>query len=125
MQETNPLISFDLISINGFSQKIKTFHNCITALKEYENKSLEELRWEDYVLNKRSKLNGTKEVPYKTTLGADLKEVQGVIMCRDTCLTPITAMIEYENKSFEELRFEDYLIGNKQKTRQHSSNQKK
>jgi hypothetical protein len=45
----NPLIAFENIG----DRTITTFHNCITALKEYENKSLEELRWEDYQLNKK------------------------------------------------------------------------
>jgi hypothetical protein len=45
----NPLIAFENIG----DRTITTFHNCITALKEYESKSLEELRWEDYQLNKK------------------------------------------------------------------------
>jgi hypothetical protein len=49
----NPLISYDVNVINGRQSFRMTFHNCITALKEYQNKSLEELRWEDYMLNKR------------------------------------------------------------------------
>jgi hypothetical protein len=53
VNSNNPLISTDVIQKNGQSITITTFHNCITALKQYENKSLEELRWEDYQLNKR------------------------------------------------------------------------
>jgi nuclear pore complex protein Nup98-Nup96 len=33
---------------NGVTTSINTLHQCITAMKEYETKSLEELRFEDY-----------------------------------------------------------------------------
>ena len=43
----------DQISKNGSSQTINTNHQCITAMKEYEIKSLEDLRWEDYQANRK------------------------------------------------------------------------
>lgn len=97
---SNPLLSQDRIAKNGVNYDITTFHNCITALKEYENKSLEELRWEDYNLNRKypeqlpplrpffidsssntqirlpartTSTDGTRLIKYKPTLGADIR----------------------------------------------------
>jgi hypothetical protein len=142
----NPLISYDKVG----NSTITTFHNCITALKEYENKSLEELRWEDYQLNRKYprqlpptistantnvsnrnllrssqlttlasnqtnptsiSLLGTQKHKYKKTLGADFKpSVDGKSLAyQDTNHVCITAMHEYQNESFEELRYADYV----------------
>ncbi|CAB0020377.1 unnamed protein product [Nesidiocoris tenuis] len=38
---------------NGSSTSISTRHHCITCMKEYENKSLEELRMEDYMAGRK------------------------------------------------------------------------
>jgi len=49
----NPLLSTDTMVKNGSNQNINTRHQCITCMKEYENKSLEELRYEDYQANRK------------------------------------------------------------------------
>ncbi|XP_035480315.2 nuclear pore complex protein Nup98-Nup96 isoform X3 [Scophthalmus maximus] len=44
----NPPTGSDTMVKAGVTTSINTKHQCITAMKEYENKSLEELRLEDY-----------------------------------------------------------------------------
>ncbi|XP_067113030.1 nuclear pore complex protein Nup98-Nup96 isoform X1 [Osmerus mordax] len=44
----NPPTGSDTMVKGGVTTSINTKHQCITAMKEYENKSLEELRLEDY-----------------------------------------------------------------------------
>lgn len=50
-----PVTGTDSVQKSGSSQSINTKHYCITCMKEYENKSLEELRWEDYQANRKGK----------------------------------------------------------------------
>lgn len=40
---------------NGVAQSINTKHHSITCMKEYENKSFEELRFEDYLANRKGR----------------------------------------------------------------------
>ena len=48
-----PTTSTDTMMKQGQQSQISTRHQCITCMKEYENKSLEELRCEDYIANKK------------------------------------------------------------------------
>lgn len=43
-----PVSGNDTMMKNGLQQSISTKHQCITAMKEYEGKSFEELRVDDY-----------------------------------------------------------------------------
>ncbi|XP_042145926.1 nuclear pore complex protein DDB_G0274915-like isoform X2 [Ixodes scapularis] len=52
------LTGTDTMRKNGVSSTINTSHRCITCMKEYENKSLEELRLEDYAANRKGSQAG-------------------------------------------------------------------
>lgn len=52
----NPLTGTDTMQKSGITHSINTKHHCITCMKEYESKSLEELRWEDYQSNRKGNL---------------------------------------------------------------------
>ncbi|XP_060682361.1 nuclear pore complex protein Nup98-Nup96 isoform X1 [Hemiscyllium ocellatum] len=49
----NPPTGTDTMVKSGVSTNISTKHQCITAMKEYETKSLEELRLEDYTAGRK------------------------------------------------------------------------
>ncbi|XP_072183155.1 nuclear pore complex protein Nup98-Nup96 isoform X3 [Excalfactoria chinensis] len=53
----NPPTGTDSMVKSGVSTTINTKHQCITAMKEYESKSLEELRLEDYMANRKGPTN--------------------------------------------------------------------
>ncbi|KAK3793945.1 hypothetical protein RRG08_023041 [Elysia crispata] len=54
----NPPSGTDTMMKDRIATNINTRHQCITAMKEYEAKSLEELRIEDYSSNRKSKQAG-------------------------------------------------------------------
>uniref|UniRef100_UPI0037E718FF nuclear pore complex protein Nup98-Nup96 isoform X2 n=1 Tax=Semicossyphus pulcher TaxID=241346 RepID=UPI0037E718FF len=53
----NPPTGSDTMVKAGVTTSINTKHQCITAMKEYENKSLEELRLEDYQAGRKGPAN--------------------------------------------------------------------
>uniref|UniRef100_A0A8C7SQM7 Nuclear pore complex protein Nup98-Nup96 n=1 Tax=Oncorhynchus mykiss TaxID=8022 RepID=A0A8C7SQM7_ONCMY len=53
----NPATGSDTMVKGGVTTSINTKHQCITAMKEYENKSLEELRLEDYQAGRKGPTN--------------------------------------------------------------------
>ncbi|XP_053152133.1 zinc finger protein RFP-like isoform X2 [Hemicordylus capensis] len=54
---------------HGCTKNIKTVHHCITAMYEYENKSLEELRLEDYQVNRKGPWFGLSTATPSTVTG--------------------------------------------------------
>lgn len=48
-----PVITTDSMSKNGISHSISARHCCIASMKEYETKSYEELRFEDYQVGRK------------------------------------------------------------------------
>ncbi|KHN86939.1 Nuclear pore complex protein Nup98-Nup96 [Toxocara canis] len=54
-----PPTASDTMLRNGTNQTINTKHMCITSMKQYEGKSLEELRCEDYIANRRGATVGS------------------------------------------------------------------
>uniref|UniRef100_A0A8D8XNV0 Nuclear pore complex protein Nup98-Nup96 n=1 Tax=Cacopsylla melanoneura TaxID=428564 RepID=A0A8D8XNV0_9HEMI len=55
-----PVTGTDTMMRGGNSQTINTRHVCITCMKEYETKSLEELRYEDYKANRKGPQQGAQ-----------------------------------------------------------------
>nr|XP_032528154.1 nuclear pore complex protein Nup98-Nup96 isoform X3 [Danaus plexippus plexippus] len=49
----NPVVGTDVVVKSGSSQNVNIKHHCITCMKDYESKSLEELRLEDYVAGRK------------------------------------------------------------------------
>ncbi|XP_011858576.1 PREDICTED: nuclear pore complex protein Nup98-Nup96-like [Vollenhovia emeryi] len=53
-----PIITTDSMLKNGISHSISARHCCIASMKEYESKSYEELRFEDYQLGRKGPQTG-------------------------------------------------------------------
>lgn len=52
-----PVMTTDSMSKNGISHSISARHCCIASMKEYESKSYEELRFEDYQVGRKGPQN--------------------------------------------------------------------
>uniref|UniRef100_A0A914BXW0 Nuclear pore complex protein Nup98-Nup96 n=1 Tax=Acrobeloides nanus TaxID=290746 RepID=A0A914BXW0_9BILA len=55
----DPVKGTDTMMRNNETKTISTKHMCMTAMKQYETKSLEELRVEDYLANRKAPAPGT------------------------------------------------------------------
>ena len=51
-----PVSSQETVTRNGGQQTVQTQHNVITAMKEYQAKSFEELHWDDKQANRNGAL---------------------------------------------------------------------
>ncbi|XP_040282604.1 nuclear pore complex protein Nup98-Nup96 isoform X1 [Bufo bufo] len=60
----------DTMAKGGVTTNISTKHQCITAMKEYESKSLEELRLEDYQANRKGPQNPVAAATGTSLFGA-------------------------------------------------------
>ncbi|PNF16103.1 Nuclear pore complex protein Nup98-Nup96 [Cryptotermes secundus] len=67
-----PVTGSDTVVKNGVTQTISTRHHCITCMKEYESKSLEELRLEDYVANRKGPQQAQQTGLFGTSTGGSL-----------------------------------------------------
>ncbi|VDO82523.1 unnamed protein product, partial [Soboliphyme baturini] len=65
-----PLIGNDSIVRNGISSNTSTKHQCISAMKQYEGKSVEELRVEDYLANRKGSTMQTGGLSFATSSAA-------------------------------------------------------
>ena len=56
-----PVTGTDTMMKEGVIQTINTKQHCIACMKEYESKSLEELRLEDYAANRKGSQQATQQ----------------------------------------------------------------
>ncbi|XP_076757101.1 nuclear pore complex protein Nup98-96 isoform X2 [Xylocopa sonorina] len=62
-----PVITTDSMSKNGISHTISARHCCIASMKEYESKSYEELRFEDYSVGRKGPSTGIFGAPAQSS----------------------------------------------------------
>ncbi|XP_066444628.1 nuclear pore complex protein Nup98-Nup96 isoform X2 [Eleutherodactylus coqui] len=87
----------DTMAKGGVTTNISTKHQCITAMKEYESKSLEELRLEDYQANRKGPQN-----PVGTATGTGLFGASTATSSSSTGLfgtTPSSSSFSFGNKN--------------------------
>ncbi|XP_069615683.1 nuclear pore complex protein Nup98-Nup96 [Ranitomeya imitator] len=87
----------DTMAKGGVTTNISTKHQCITAMKEYESKSLEELRLEDYQANRKGPQN-----PVGAATGTSLFGASTATSSASTGLfgaTPSSSSFSFGNKN--------------------------
>ena len=101
----NPPAGTDSMMIYGISTDVSTKHYCLTAMKEYEGKSLEELRLGDY-----SWKQGVPQVNRSTAFGSGF--VFDAMQLDNDCYLSSTQnkyLQMFKNLSFEEARMSYYF----------------
>lgn len=91
-----PLIGQDTLMKNNTTQSVTTNQHCITAMAEYENSSLEELRHEDYAANRKGPQPGAAPGAVGGLFGAAGPSTSGIFGAPATQQT--TAFGQPENK---------------------------
>ena len=100
-----PVAGSEQVARGGVTTTLNTKLQCLTAMPEYEGKSLEELRLEDYSITFRDQQG---KIVFQTKNSMQYSQFiepadePSQIQC-------ISAMPEYTGKSLEEIRLEDYM----------------
>ncbi|XP_038105897.1 nuclear pore complex protein Nup98-Nup96 [Culex quinquefasciatus] len=93
-----PTPSTDTLMKNGQSNQVQTKQHCITFMKEYENKSVEELRIEDYQANRKGPQAGATPggffgaTPAATPFGAPAAQPTQSLFGTTTTSQPSTGL---------------------------------
>lgn len=96
--------STDTLVKNGQTTTVQTKQHCITFMKEYENKSVEELRVEDYAANRKGPQAGAAggffgATPAATPFGAPASQPQS-LFGQTTTSQPSTGLFGSTNNTF-------------------------
>ncbi|XP_077999711.1 uncharacterized protein LOC144452486 [Glandiceps talaboti] len=112
-----PRVQFQAKFGADVASSMDTRFQCIEAMQDYNNISLEELRVEDYRCGCRDVvcMSGTCplgcDIRFQPTQGIDTIMLNGVPRSVSTSHQCITAMPDYKDFSLEELRLKDYHKG--------------
>ena len=110
-----PPVGTDFMMKNGISTNVSTRHHCISAMKEHENQSLEEIRLTDY-WEKR----GVPKINRTSIFGTGKVEIieNMEIALSGSLLHEFTtekeeALSKFNNRSYEESRLKYYIESEK------------
>ncbi|XP_055631549.1 nuclear pore complex protein Nup98-Nup96 [Toxorhynchites rutilus septentrionalis] len=97
--------STDTLVKNGQTNTVQTKQHCITFMKEYENKSVEELRFDDYGANRKGPQTGATAggffgaTPAATPFGAPVSQPQS-LFGQNTTSQPSTGLFGSTTNTF-------------------------